>query len=123
MAGAAAVVASEIDALAAAAVRLNARANGVPVPVIAGDVLDGDGGGAEVVLAGDVWYSGPLAERVLGFLERARARGASVLTGDVGRAFLPRDRFRVLDTRDIAVLADLEDASVKPAMVWAMLGP
>jgi len=53
----------------------------------------------------------------------ARARGASVLTGDVGRAFLPRDRFRVLDTRDIAVLADLEDASVKPAMVWAMLGP
>ena len=123
MAGAAAVVASEIDALAAAAVRLNARANGVPVPVIAGDVLDGDGDGAEVVLAGDVWYSGPLAERVLGFLERARARGASVLTGDVGRAFLPRDRFRVLDTRDIAVLADLEDASVKPAMVWAMLGP
>jgi predicted nicotinamide N-methyase len=72
-----------------------------------------------VVLAGDVWYSGPLAERVLGFLERARARGASVLTGDIGRAFLPRDRFRVLDTRDIPVLADLEDASVKPAMVWA----
>jgi predicted nicotinamide N-methyase len=123
MAGAAAVVASEIDALAAAAIRLNAGANGVPVPVIAGDVLDGDGDGAEVVLAGDVWYSGPLAERVLGFLERARARGASVLTGDVGRAFLPRDRFRVLDTRDIPVLADLEDASVKPAMVWAMLGP
>lgn len=119
MAGAAAVMASEIDALAAAAIRLNARANGVPVPVIVGDVLDGDGDGAEVVLAGDVWYSGPLAERVLGFLERARARGASVLTGDIGRAFLPRDRFRVLDTRDIPVLADLEDASVKPAMVWA----
>ena len=123
MAGAATVVASEIDALAAAAVRLNARANGVPVPVIAGDVLDGDGDGAEVVLAGDVWYSGPLAERVLGFLERARARGASVLAGDIGRAFLPRDRFRVLDARDVPVLADLEDASVKTTMVWAMLSP
>jgi len=119
MAGAAAVAASEIDALAAAAIRLNARANAVPVPVIVGDVLDGDGDGAEVVLAGDVWYSGPLAERVLGFLERATARGASVLAGDIGRAFLPRDRFRVLDTRDVPVLADLEDASVKRTMVWA----
>src|SRR5262252_3169183 len=97
MAGAAAVLASEIDSLAVAAIGLNARANGVPAPVIVGDVLDGDGDGAEVVLAGDVWYSRPLAERVLGFLERAGACGASVLTGDVGRAFLPRDRFRVLD--------------------------
>jgi len=119
MAGAATVVASEIDVLAAGAIRLNARANRVPVPVIVGDVLDGDGDGAEVVLAGDVWYSGPLAGRVLGFLERARARGASVLAGDIGRAFLPRDRFRVLDARDVPVLADLEDASVKRTMVWA----
>ena len=123
MAGAATVVASEIDTLAAGAIRLNARANRVPVPVIVGDVLDGDGDGAEVVLAGDVWYSGPLAGRVLGFLERARARGASVLAGDIGRAFLPRDRFRVLDARDVPVLADLEDASVKTTMVWAMLSP
>lgn len=123
MAGASAVVASEIDPLAVAAIGLNARANEVPVPVIVGDVLDGDGDGAEVLLAGDVWYSRPLAERVLGFLERAGARGASVLTGDVGRAFLPRDRFRVLDARDVPVLADLEDASVKRTMVWAMLGP
>ena len=119
LAGAAAVTASEIDALAVAAIRLNARANGVPVPVIAGDVLDGDGDGAQVVLAGDVWYSRELAGRVLGFLERATARGASVLAGDIGRAFLPRHRFRVLDARDVPVLADLEDASVKRTMVWA----
>jgi predicted nicotinamide N-methyase len=119
MAGAATVVASEIDALAVAAIRLNARANGIPVPVIAGDVLDGDGDGAQVVLAGDVWYSRELAGRVLGFLERATARGASVLAGDIGRAFLPRHRFRVLDARDVPVLADLEDARVKRTMVWA----
>jgi predicted nicotinamide N-methyase len=119
LAGAAAVTASEIDALAVAAIRLNARANGVPVPVIAGDVLDGDGDGAQVVMAGDVWYSRELAGRVLGFLERATARGASVLAGDIGRAFLPRHRFRVLDARDVPVLADLEDASVKRTMVWA----
>jgi predicted nicotinamide N-methyase len=118
MAGAAAVLASEIDVLAAAAIRLNARANGVPVPTVLGDVLNGDGEGAQVVLAGDVWYSRPLAERVLGLIERARARGASVLVGDIGRAFLPRDRFRVVEARDIPVIAELEDASVKRTMIW-----
>jgi predicted nicotinamide N-methyase len=118
MAGAAAVLASEIDALAVAAIGLNARANGVPAPAILGDVLDGDGEGAEVVLAGDVWYSRSLAERVLAFIERARARGASVLVGDIGRAFLPRERFRVLEARDVPVIAELEDSSVKRTMVW-----
>ena len=120
--GAASVLASEIDPLAAAAIRVNAGANGVRMPGqvgLVGDVLDGDGEGADVVLAGDVWYSRPFADRVLGFLERARARGAAVLTGDIGRAFLPRDRFVELDARDFGVLAGLENASVKRAMVWA----
>jgi predicted nicotinamide N-methyase len=120
-AGAATVTASEVDALAAAAIVLNAQANGVPCPAVTGDVLGGDGAGADVVLAGDVCYARPLAERVLPFLERAAARGASVLVGDIGRAFLPRDRFGVLDARDIPVMAGLEDSSIKRAMVWAPL--
>ena len=118
MAGAAGVLASEIDAVAAAALRLNALANGVPAPAVLGDILDGDGAGADVVLAGDVWYDRPLAERLLGLLERARARGASVLIGDIGRAFLPRDRFRVLDTRDIQVVADLEETPASSGL-WS----
>jgi predicted nicotinamide N-methyase len=117
-AGAAAVTASEVDPLAVAAIGLNARANGVPALAVAGDVLDGDGTGADVVLAGDVWYSRPLAERVLAFLDRVTARGASVLAGDIGRAFLPRDRFRVLDASDVPVMAGLEDCAVKRTMVW-----
>ena len=117
-AGAAAVAASEVDPLAVAAIGLNARANGVPALAVTGDVLDGDAADADVVLAGDVWYSRPLAERVLGFLDRVTARGASVLAGDIGRAFLPRERFRVVDARDVPVMADLEDSSVKRTMVW-----
>jgi predicted nicotinamide N-methyase len=123
IAGAPAVLASEIDALAVAAIGLNARANGVPVPKLLGDVLDGDGENAGLVLAGDVWYTRPLAERVLAFIERATARGASVLVGDIGRAFLPRDRFRVLQAGDVPVLAELEDSSVKRTMVWAPATP
>jgi predicted nicotinamide N-methyase len=120
MAGAATVLASEIDPLAVAAIGLNARANAVPAPAVLGDVLDGDGEGAEVVLAGDVWYSRALAERVLGLIERATARGARVLTGDIGRAFLPFERLRVLDARDVPVVAELEDTSVKRTMIWAL---
>jgi predicted nicotinamide N-methyase len=118
-AGAASVTASEVDVLAAAAIRLNAQANGVPEPAIVGDVLDGEAAGAEFVLIGDVCYSRPVAERVLGFIERLTARGTAVLVGDIGRAFLPRERFVVLDARDFPVMADLEDSGVKRAMVWA----
>jgi predicted nicotinamide N-methyase len=118
LAGAATVLASEIDPLAVAAIGLNARENGVTSPAVVGDVLDGEGEGAELVLAGDVWYSAPLASRVLGLIERARARGASVLVGDIGRAFLPRERFRVVDARDVPVVAGLEDSAVKRAMIW-----
>jgi predicted nicotinamide N-methyase len=119
LAGAAAVLASEVDAVAAAAIELNARANAAPEPAVVGDVLDGDGEGAQVVLAGDVWYSAPLARRVLGLIERARARGASVLVGDIGRSFLPRELFRVVAAMDVPVVAGLEDRDVKQTMIWA----
>src|SRR4051812_18863483 len=54
-AGAASVTANDIDRYALAAIALNARTNGVDVDVTSGDVLDGDGDGADVVLAGDVF--------------------------------------------------------------------
>ncbi|GAA1831726.1 methyltransferase [Luedemannella flava] len=117
-AGAASVVANEIDGYAAAAIALNADANGFVVDVVHGDLLDGDGGAADVVFAGDVFYSRAMAQRVLAFLERARARGAQVLVGDPGRAYLPRERFtRVADYR-VPVDRSLEDADTKDVTVW-----
>jgi len=92
LAGALSVTANDVDAYALAAVRRNASANGVELAVNGTDLLDGDGGDAEVVLAGDVFYNRPMALRVAGFLDRAAARGADVLVGDPGRAFLPRER-------------------------------
>ncbi len=118
MAGAAAVTASDVDRFAVAAVALNAEANGVAVAGTLGDVLDGDGDGADLVLAGDVFYERSMAERVLGFLERARARGAGVLVGDVGRAFLPRHRFQALATYEIPIAGALEDPARNMTTVW-----
>lgn len=118
-AGAASVLASELDPFAAAAISLNAAANDVTVAVT-GDVLDGDGEGADVVLAADIWYERQLADRALGLLRRARSRGADVLVGDIGRAFLPRGLMRELASYDVTVLADLEDAAVKKVLILTL---
>jgi predicted nicotinamide N-methyase len=118
-AGAASALASELDPFAAAAISLNAAANGVTVAVT-GDVLDGDGEGADLVLAADVWYERRLADRALGLLQRARSRGANVLVGDIGRAFLPRALMRELASYDVPVMADLEDAAVKKALILTL---
>lgn len=117
-AGAAAVTASEIDSFAIRAISLNAEANGVIVDDTLEDVLDGDGTGADVVLAGDVFYEKRLADRVLPFLQRVRARGAAALVGDPGRTYLPRRRFEALAAYDVPVARTVEDAEVKRTTVW-----
>jgi predicted nicotinamide N-methyase len=123
LAGAARVTANEIDGYALAAIALNASANRVRVEVRAGDLLDGDAGDAEVVLAGDVFYSRDFGARVLGFLDRARARGALVLVGDPGRAYLPRHRLTELASHQVPVVRALEDAHVKRVTVGRLADP
>jgi predicted nicotinamide N-methyase len=120
-AGAHTVTASEIDPYAVAAVALNAELNGVTVRAELADVLDG-ATDAEVVLAGDVFYSREMAERVLAFLDRAAGRGALVLVGDPGRAYLPRQRLSGVSQHAVPVIRELEDADVKQVTVWELAG-
>lgn len=119
-AGAARVSASEIDPYALAAIDLNAAANGVRVRRLAGDVLDGEAPEVQMVLAGDVFYSAEMTARVLAYLDRALARGARVLVGDPGRAYLPRTRLTRLSSHDVPVSRDLEDTEVKHTTVWQL---
>jgi predicted nicotinamide N-methyase len=119
-AGAAAVAASDIDRLAISAIALNAELNDVMVAIVQDDLLDGDPGPAEVVLAGDVFYERSMADRVLPFLERARARGALVLVGDPDRALLPRPRFELVATYQVSVTPALEDSGIKRTTVWRL---
>ncbi|MFE2346639.1 class I SAM-dependent methyltransferase [Kitasatospora cineracea] len=120
--GAAGVRAAEIDAYAVASIGVNAELNGVAVAAELADVLDGDGAPDDVVLAGDVFYERTMAARFLPFLERAAARGATVVVGDPGRAYLPRGRFTALAEYTVPVAADLEDAAEKTTTVWALRG-
>jgi predicted nicotinamide N-methyase len=125
-AGAAAVTAYDIDPLAAAAIAMNAAANGVAVLAVCADVLDQDGlpsPGTDLVLAGDAFYERGLAARVMRFLERGHIRGTAVLAGDCGRAYLPRDRLTPLATYNVPGLRLLEDTDIKRTTIWAPLPP
>lgn len=120
-AGASTVTASEIDPVALAAMAMNAEVNGVEVTGLLGDVLDGDGEGADVVLAGDVFYEKPMAQRVLPFLSRARDRGAEILVGDPGRSYLPRENLRAVWVHDVTVDRELEGIENCRTTVWRLL--
>jgi predicted nicotinamide N-methyase len=120
MAGAAEVTASDVDPFAVAAIELNAAVNGVAVAATAGDALDGGLDGAGVVLAGDVFYEQPMAERVLRFLERVRAAGAEVLVGDPGREHLPRRRLQEVASYDVGQVGELEVTDVRRTIVWRL---
>jgi predicted nicotinamide N-methyase len=119
-AGAGAVVASEVDPLAAAAIALNAAANGLPAPEVVGDVLGGGVPDADVVLAGDVCYDRDMTARVLPWLRAARDAGADVLLGDPGRAYLPREGLAEVVRHDVPVPA-MEGRPVLRSTVWRLV--
>lgn len=122
-AGAAPVVASEIDDYAEVAIALNAEANGVYADVLARDLLD-DPAPAEarydLILVGDLFYEQTTAARALAFVQRQAAAGARVLIGDPGRSYLPKERLTQLIEYRIPVTRELEDQEIKRTAVWTL---
>jgi predicted nicotinamide N-methyase len=119
LAGAAEVTANDVDPYAAAAQELNAKANGVQITSVMGDLLDTETE-ADVVLAGDVCYERELSDRMLAFLVRARVRGADVLLGDPGRTYLPRERLAQVASYDVPTSLALEDQQTKRTTIWTL---
>ncbi|HZN74100.1 MAG TPA: 50S ribosomal protein L11 methyltransferase [Micromonosporaceae bacterium] len=117
LAGAASVEANDTDPYAHRAIALNARTNGVVVAVSETDLLDGAGADADVVLAGDVFYSKDMAERMRQFMQRVASRGATVLVGDPGRAFLPHDWLQRLTTYQVPTAGGIENTEIKQTHV------
>jgi len=120
-ASAASVLAAEVDHFAAAAIAANAALNDVTIAVSTTDLLDTVDPRWEVVIAGDVCYERPMADRVTGWLRGLAARGTLVLLGDPGRAYLPskglveRARYLVPTSRE------LEDRDTREAIIWEVL--
>jgi len=117
-AGAARVLAADIDALALTAIALNAAANAVTVEVTRDDLLAGAPDRFDIVLVGDLFYERALAERVLAFIEIASADGSEILVGDPRRSYFPKDRFHPVAEYAVPVTRELEDAEIKRTAVW-----
>lgn len=115
-AGAASVLAADIDAFACAAIALNAQANDVAVTPTPNDVIDTHGDW-DVVLVGDLFYERPLAERLLAWLCKQRA---IALLGDPGRAYFPKNGVENLAAYSVATTRDLEDREIRETGVYRL---
>lgn len=120
MAGAADVLAADIDPWAKSAVRLNAALNGVTLAFTDDDLI-GRSVDFDVVLAGDVFYDSDFARALVGWFATLAKSGCLVLVGDPGRSYRPTEHLEPLATYQVPVTRVLEDSEVKKTTVWKFL--
>jgi len=118
MAGAARVVAAEIDPFAVAAIRLNAEMNGIAIDIESrnrlGDTAPID---ANLILIGDMCYERPLADRLLQWLKVQRTE---IILADPGRAYLPKSGLTLLAEYQVPTSLDLEDRTMRETRVYRL---
>jgi predicted nicotinamide N-methyase len=119
-AGAASVVAGDVDVNAVTAIRINAEANEAAVTARIFDLEEEETTEAQVVLAADVFYQRELAQLALGFLREVHRSGADVLVADPGRPFLPAAALTPLVSYEVPVLSVIEETSVKTVTIYRL---
>lgn len=115
-AGAANVLAADIDAFACAAIRLNAIANNADIAVTEDDLI-GAPLAWDVILVGDLFYERPLAERLLAWLEPLNT---TALLGDPGRNYFPKAQVEKLASYSVQTTRDLEDRDIRETGVYRL---
>lgn len=126
-AGAARVVGVDVDPCAIMATHANAAGNGVVVEAVCLDLLDEPEhrvlSGLEVVIAGDLVYEQPLADRVVRFLRAQAATGRRAVLADASRPYAPTSGIRVLAQLDVPVDAGLEPGPRISTQILEVLAP
>jgi predicted nicotinamide N-methyase len=120
MAGAERVSANEIDDFAVEAILLNAAANNIALEVMRHDLI-GQNEGWDIVLAGDVCYERPMADRVIPWLRGLAGEGVTVLMGDPGRAYLPEQGLVEVATYNVPTSKELEDRELRVTRVLRLM--
>ena len=121
-AGATGALCADIDGFCAAAVTVNAAANGVVLDFTDADLLDAPPPAVAVIATGDIFYEKPLAQRVLAWLHQAQRQGTRVLIGDPGRSYFPSSGLEKLAEYRVETTRELEDMEVKKTAVWTLAG-
>jgi predicted nicotinamide N-methyase len=116
-AGAAHVLAADIDAFSCAAIALNAAANAQHIAVTQEDII-GSQGDWEIILVGDLFYERPLAERLLAWL---MPLDMPALLGDPGRNYFPKDHVEKLASYSVQTTRDLEDREIRETGVYRLM--
>ena len=116
-AGAASVLAADIDAFALAAIAINAAANGCDIKTTDKDLLNGAPQDFDVILVGDLFYEKETAQRCMAFL---RQSSADIVIGDPERSYLPKESLISVAQYQVPVSRDLEDSEIKKTSVWRL---
>lgn len=121
LAGARSALAVDRDPLAVTAVALNAALNDVPVAAQAGDATRLIVPEGAVILSGDVCYARGDAEALAGWFAAAARSGHSILVGDPGRKYLPKQGFVEVARYAVETSVELERSSITTAWVWRVM--
>jgi predicted nicotinamide N-methyase len=116
-AGAASVVAADIDQFSMAAIELNATLNNVEISRTSDDLLVNPPPHVDVILVGDLFYEKSVAEKCFAWLQQSNAQ---ILIGDPGRSYLPKSKLAQIASYAVPVSRDLEDAEIKQTAVWRL---
>jgi len=120
-AGAAGVLASDIDHFAAAAIAANAALNGVDIAVTTADLIGTADRRWKIITAGDVCYEQPMADHVTAWLRSLARSGCIVLLGDPGRAYLPVHGLHERARYVVPTSRELEDRESRDGIVWQVM--
>lgn len=120
-AGAARVLAADIDNFAAVAIAANAALNRADIEITTSDVVGTADPRWEIITAGDVCYEQPMAGRVTTWLRSLAHSGRVVLLGDPGRTYLPTDGLCERSRYLVPTSRELEDRDTREGVVWGVL--
>lgn len=120
-AGAASVLAADIDPFAAAAIRLNAEVNNVSLLETTDNLVGTANQGWDVILIGDMCYERPLAESIEIWVRDLVAEGVEAFIGDPGRTYLPKSGLEKIISYAVMTTRELEDTDVRNTSVWKIV--
>ena len=123
-AGAGHVIANDIDPWAVRMAGLNAEINEIAIELETLDRLSAAPPvpPIDIILAGDLFYAREMSARVKPWVGEAARRGALVLVGDPGRAYLPPAGLERLAEYEVSVPAEIESVTFRRPVVWAVVG-
>jgi len=118
-AGAASVIASDIDPVAIEATLLNCAVNNVDFEVTTDDLIGTDSGW-NPLLIGDVFYDKQIADRLLPWLHDLAVAGRTILIGDPGRFILRDQDMKMVASYHAETTGIMEDSELRNSRVWLL---